>query len=78
MTLARSDLAPDPNPLAQVSETGHPIFLFVSPPKVNEANPLSSAQHNGFVDGAKRSGNVGFLIGALAGAAVVYVAFVRR
>lgn len=81
MTFSRSDLAEDPNPLAKASELNHPILLLVEPPPPNPNNPLSIAQHNGFVDGVKRGGNVGFIVGMLAGAGLTYAAlgyFLRR
>jgi hypothetical protein len=63
----RSDLFPDPNPLAKASTAVHPALLIAAPPSVEHTNPLSVAQYNGYVDGAQRAGTTGFIIGAFLG-----------
>lgn len=72
MGLLRSNLFPDPNPLAQPSETRHPMLKLIDPPQVN-SNPLSVAQHNGFVDGARLGGTTGFVLGVGAGLLTFYL-----
>lgn len=71
-----SDLFPDPNPLAKASTSTHPALLFASPPEVQENNPLSVAQFNGYVDGAQRAGTTGFILGAVFG--VLAFALLRK
>lgn len=73
----KSDLFPDPNPLAEKSSTSHPVMKMVTPPPVSQGNPLSVAQYNGFVDGAVRGSKAGFFVGA-AVAAFIAVLVAKR
>ena len=74
-----STLFIDPNPLAK-AEIGTGGFveavmtskLMATPPPVNNQNPLSVAQYNGYVEGAAEGGARGFILGAALGLLCYY------
>lgn len=63
-------LTQDPNPLdppLKTTGTAPHRLLFVQEPPLNMSNPLSVAQHNGFVEGAVQGSVRGLVVGAFLG-----------